>query len=102
MTGKKGFLGLQTEVLYDDGYEYTSPVGSFAANPLGLYDLGGNVWEWCEDFYDGESGARVLRGGSWYYGGPGSLLSSARDLLGPDYRNYDIGFRVVLAGLSAP
>jgi len=37
---------------YDDGYAETSPVGSFAANPYAVYDLAGNVWEWCGDWYD--------------------------------------------------
>ncbi len=48
-----------------DTYENTSPVGSFPANRYGLYDMGGNVWQWCEDMYDVRDGYLVLRGASW-------------------------------------
>ena len=85
-----------------DNYEYTSPVGSFKANRYGLYDLGANVWQWCEDFYDGPSGSRVLRGASWGFNVPDFLLSSYRYSNSPDYRNGFIGFRCVLVVGSSP
>jgi formylglycine-generating enzyme required for sulfatase activity len=88
---------------YNDGYARTSPVGSFAANKFGLCDMGGNVWQWCEDFYDGSSGARVLRGGSFLFEGPDYLLSSYRNR-GVAGRRLDYcGFRcVVVVGSSSP
>jgi len=86
---------------YEDGYATTSPVGSFGANRFGLFDMGGNVWQWCEDWYDSIQASPVLRGGSWRSDGPNSPLSSYRDYGTPGRRDGCIGFRVVLAGGSS-
>jgi formylglycine-generating enzyme required for sulfatase activity len=83
-----------------DDYEHTSPVGSFSANPQGLYDLGGNVWEWVEDFFDGKSGSRSLRGGSWVGDDPRGLLSSCRSGRDAGLRRVYYGFRLVLVGAA--
>ncbi|MHB1310042.1 MAG: formylglycine-generating enzyme family protein [Limisphaerales bacterium] len=87
---------------FSDGYPRTSPVGSFAANAFGLFDLGGNVWEWCEDGYDERQKSRVLRGASWLNYHPDFLLSSDRFYGTPVGRLRGSGFRCVLvAGGSA-
>ena len=88
--------------------EKTAPVGSFAANAWGVYDMHGNVWEWVEDCYNGsyegapadgsewtseDCGKRVERGGTWDYG-PWWLRSADRSSSTADTRNEVIGFRV--------
>jgi Sulfatase-modifying factor enzyme 1/Trypsin-like peptidase domain len=84
---------------YDDGWPRTSPVGAFAANPLGLYDMGCNVWQWCEDEWHAfkRVQTRVLGGGSWVDADPGELLSSWRNANPPDTRIDCTGFRCVVA-----
>jgi formylglycine-generating enzyme required for sulfatase activity len=81
---------------YDDGYADTSPVGSFAAKKFGLYDMGGNVWQWCEDWYDNSQKTRVLRGASLTAVDPHRISSSFRYGLAGDSRYINYGFRCVL------
>ncbi len=86
----------------------TKPVGQKAANALGLHDMSGNVWEWVNDWYASSYYAsspavnppgpatgtfRVLRGGSWDYGGA-NLRSSTRNVLTPGDSGENFGFRV--------
>ena len=81
---------------YDDGFAWTSPVGSFPPNKFGLYDMGGNVWQWCMDSWTPDSKSKVLRGASWYNGALKlSLLSSCRVKFDPDSSTDNYGFRVV-------
>ena len=107
---------------YDGNYWYangtkgqyrrkTTPVGSFAANAWGLYDMHGNVWEWCQDWYDDDYYSNsptddptgpatgkylVLRGGSWFYF-PYFMRSAYRLRGNPAFRNFNIGLRVVVS-----
>jgi formylglycine-generating enzyme required for sulfatase activity len=80
----------------------TMPVGSFKPNSLGLYDLGGNTWEWCMDTYKGDSNATgrdwgVLRGGSWATNNRLEMESSYRNVVDRNDRDVIYGFRCVLA-----
>ena len=81
---------------YNDKYATTSPVGSFPANVHGLYDMGGNLWQWCEDWWTQEHKERVLRGASWGNSDRGALRSSDRFHLPPSTHHYYRGFRCVL------
>jgi len=82
--------------LGSDSYSYTSPVGSFAPNQFGLYDMGGNVWEWCADSYKNSIDFRVLRGASWRMRSPGDLLSSLEIGNVGHLQLNTYGFRIVL------
>jgi formylglycine-generating enzyme required for sulfatase activity len=86
---------------YNDGYPRTSPVGSFSANQFGLYDMGGNVWQWCEGWYNAQAQHRVLRGASWNDAFPDYLLASCRYNRLPDYRYGKSGFRCVVAAVPS-
>ena len=75
------------------GENYAHRVGQKRPNQFGLYDMHGNVWEWCQDWYDENEKYRVLRGGSW---SDYSVFCSAwcRDCITPGSRSGSIGFRL--------
>ena len=74
--------------------DQTAPVGRFAPNGYGLYDIIGNVWEWCADSYDDDQDNRVLRGGSWDNLSFGLRITDRSFHLPNDADNY-FGFRCV-------
>ncbi len=99
---------LDNTIPSSDGYAFTSPVGSFRANPFGLYDMHGNASQWCADWYetnyysasasDNPRGPdfgtpRVIRGGSWAFR-TSDARSAFRSGSPPDFRFSIIGFRV--------
>ena len=85
-----------------DAYEKTSPVGSFDENPYGLFDMGGNVWQWCEDWYDTSLRRRVLRGAAWNSSTQDILRSSFRYYNSPNEASDNIGFRCVTPADGKP
>jgi len=93
----------------------THEVGRLAADGLGLYDMAGQVYEWCEDVFNedayrhhekkdpvfcrGNGSRRVIRGGSWS-NFPSELRTAYRGSLGPDFKVNYVGFRVVMTPIS--
>jgi formylglycine-generating enzyme required for sulfatase activity len=105
---------------YDDGFAYIAPVGSFAPNGYGLYDMIGNAAEWVQDYYrkdyyetspgsnprgplSGDIASNsdqkgITRGGSWFYKWAYVLRIAKRESGPHGWRGFDVGFRCVMDG----
>jgi formylglycine-generating enzyme len=109
-----------TFATFNDGFEYTAPAGKFKCNPWGLFDMHGNVYEWCKDWCDKEyyknspkqdpqgpetcpkepqgpldGRGRIVRGGAWEQ--PcAAARSAARGFVDPNACTYSLGFRIVV------
>ncbi len=82
---------------YSDSHSFTAPAKSYNIGKHGLYDMSGNVREWCEDLYSKQDTDRVLRGGSWFDDFDDFLRSSCRFFGLPARRDFSSGFRCVVS-----
>ena len=85
----------------EDIWKKAAPVGSFKPNEYGLFDVSGNVWEWCQDWYSSNQEDKVLRGGDWS-DRIGTLRVGLRNNYAPASGNAFYGFRCVADGLNYP
>ena len=107
---KAKFPDLKYTIKANDGYAFTAPVGKFKPNAFGLYDMHGNAYQWCADWYaadyygkspvDDPKGPdtgdfRVVRSGC-FSSGPISARSAGRMGFNPRYRHFGAGFRVAM------
>jgi formylglycine-generating enzyme required for sulfatase activity len=108
-TFHRHFPGARGAIKAEDGYVFTAPVGSFRPNPFGLFDMHGNVLQWCTDWYEPDlaglaprdplrldkvsHSARVVRGGSWL-SQAAACRTAFREMVPPASCHCTAGFRV--------
>ncbi len=82
---------------YDDGAVVSAPVSESGANEWGLFGVGGNVWEWCDGWYDASQKTRVFRGAAWNLNKADTLRIDNRGTDADRDKSVYIGFRLVMA-----
>lgn len=94
--------GVSQKLETADGFRVSCPVRKSGANEWGLYGVGGNVWEWCQDKEEGQEVARVFKGASWADCAPIFLSTTRRRSYAPTYKHANLGFRVVAGFTELP
>jgi formylglycine-generating enzyme required for sulfatase activity len=97
ISAKKDLPDWSGIVDYDDSFTVTCPVAYSGTNEWGICGMGGNVWEWCEDWYGKDKKSKVRHGGGWDFDTKSSLAIDYRGFDRPNMKYDTVGFRIVIA-----